>query len=94
MTRHVFASHILNSSMAMTTDTNCLGRPDLPVAKVAPNPEHGFNVTLPAAFQRTLLSSGRHIVEARAIGSPSTGAIATPIPERSMFVVCDGKLCQ
>lgn len=45
-------------------------RPDLVPAGVAPNPNHGFTVTLSEAVATTL-SKGRHIVQAFVTGSPS-----------------------
>merc|ERR1711871_341230 len=47
-------------------------RPDSPKAGVAPDPYHGFSLTLPAAASKDLLSSGEHILIVKAIGTPSS----------------------
>ena len=67
-------------------------RPDLVEAGVAPNPEHGFTLVLPAAAAATLESKGKHVLEVHAIGTPSCG-IPTGLSEGSEFWVCDGKQC-
>ena len=67
-------------------------RPDLPKAGVAPNAAHGFSVALPAAAARALQGPGRHVLTAKAIGSPSC-SFPRPLPETSQLCVCDGKLC-
>ena len=67
-------------------------RPDLPAAGVAPNAAHGFIVQLPAEAARTLQSAGRHVLEAKAVGTPST-EFPRPLPEKAQIFVCDGKLC-
>ena len=67
-------------------------RPDLVEAGVAPNPEHGFSLELPAAAASTLMGEGKHVLEVRCIGTPSC---ATPsvLSEGSTFWVCSGKTC-
>jgi hypothetical protein len=65
-------------------------RPDLPKAKVAPNAEHGFTVTLGENATRALCS-GRHAVEAHVVGSPSS---EQPWQlNASPMCVCEGKAC-
>ena len=69
-------------------------RQDLVVAKVAPNAEHGFHCDncLPFAAKARMLSKGKHVLEVRATGTPST-----PFPkllsEGSQLLLCDGELC-
>ena len=60
--------------------------------EVAPNAAHGFTVDLPHTAAATLLGKGRHLLEARVLGSPAT-AIPTLLPEGSAIWVCDGRLC-
>eukprot|EP00759_Apiculatamorpha_spiralis_P028711 PhF_6_TR31193/c1_g1_i1/m.45749 len=69
-----------------------LPRPDLVVAKIAPNPNHGFSVILPLEAATTLLSNGRHTLTVKAIGTPST---TTPLllPWKSTVYVCNGIVC-
>lgn len=55
---------------AVATVVAKLPRPDLVKAGVAPNPDHGFDVALPANIAHMLMSK-RHVVGARIVGSPS-----------------------
>lgn len=45
-------------------------RPDLVRAHVAPNADHGFDITLPPAVAAAL-GAGRHVVEVAVVGGPS-----------------------
>ena len=64
-------------------------RPDLVPAGVAPNPEHGFTVVLPAKAAAALRGAGRHAVGVQAVGTPGT---ATPF-RVGAAVYCGGAPC-
>ena len=68
-------------------------RHDLVAAGVATNPEHGFSTVLPAQAAHTLLSEGRHVLAAMAIGGPNCPT-PTGLPQGYEIAVCDGKLCE
>ena len=65
-------------------------RPDLVKAKVAPNPDHGFDATLPNDVAK-MLQSGKHVVDVWAVGSPlclgPVRVVGSPI------CTCDGVVC-
>ena len=65
-------------------------RPDLPKAGVAPDPYHGFTLTLPEAASKKLLSAGEHILIVKAIGTPSS-AVPKLLPGVSFKRCIDGK---
>eukprot|EP01060_Flectonema_neradi_P016214 TRINITY_DN22803_c0_g1_i1.p1 TRINITY_DN22803_c0_g1~~TRINITY_DN22803_c0_g1_i1.p1 ORF type:complete len:617 (+),score=57.08 TRINITY_DN22803_c0_g1_i1:44-1894(+) len=62
-------------------------RPDL-----APNPNHGFYFNLPKASAIQLQSNGTHVLQVKAIGTPSAEN-GLPLPLRFQQVVCSGRLC-
>ena len=64
-------------------------RPDLVPAGVAPNPEHGFTVVLPAKAAAALRGAGRHAVGVQAVGTPGT---ATPF-RVGAAAFCGGAPC-
>jgi hypothetical protein len=70
-----------------------LPRPDLVKAGVAPNPDHGFELVLPAAVAKVLTGPGRHVVGVKAVGSPSA-LMPRPLPMVSEIFICDGKVCK
>ena len=65
-------------------------RPDLVNAGVAPNPEHGFSITLPASSLANLTSNGTHSLELVIVGSPGT-VVPRGLPEKSKMVCVNGK---
>jgi len=67
-------------------------RPDLVTAGVAPNPEHGFGVTLGHDAAGALLGPGRHCLSVRAVGTPSATAPKL-LPNTGTFWMCDGQPC-
>ena len=66
-----------------------VARADLVPAGVAPNPEHGFTVVLPAKAAAALRGAGRHAVGVQAVGTPGT---ATPFRVGSA-AFCGGAPC-
>ena len=67
-------------------------RPDLVPAGVAPDPAHGFSITLPPAAAAKLMAPGKHVAQVRAVGTPSA-SVPTALSEGSELLVCDGKPC-
>eukprot|EP00729_Bicosta_minor_P028591 gene28591-5886_t len=72
-----------------------VSRPDLPAAGVAPNPNHGISIELPAATVAAL-QHGVHHVRVRATGSMrgcGQYAFVLPANVNALSCVCDGKPC-
>lgn len=68
-----------------------ISRPDLVKAHVAPNPEHGFELSLPANIT-SLLKTGVHMINAWVVNSPSTKD--TPVRvDGAPMCICDGAPC-
>jgi hypothetical protein len=70
-------------------------RGDLVDAGVAPNPQHGLGVTLPAAAFATLQHGTHHVSLMASNAAPQCGDFswALPGPILSKKCVCDGALC-
>jgi len=64
-------------------------RPDLIVARVAPNADHGFRTLLSKNISGILLDGDRHLLEVLAMGTVST-TIPLRIPENGAYVCKDG----
>ena len=76
------------NSQAVAEVTADAPRPSLVPAGVAPNPDHGFVVTLNSTWA-TKLSAGRHLVRAFVDGSPSCPGLCEL--DNSPICVLDGK---
>eukprot|EP00946_MAST-07B_sp_MAST-7B-sp1_P001728 g1728.t1 len=65
-------------------------RPDLVSAGVAPNPEHGFSLTIPQSAFSRLQSNGRHVLLVRIVGSPSS-VVPRELTEKTRVVCVSGR---
>merc|ERR1719201_2619733 len=66
-------------------------RPDLVKAGLAPNPNHGFDFELDKEHARRLMGSGRHVLTAKAVGSPGS-VLPRPLNQKGT-IVCVGGNC-